>query len=104
MYICIYIYIYIYIYIKTYIYINTLAPSFECFIIGLQILVKEISSTHIPRLLRPNRDLLRKCNFGFPAGNRPRESSAMLCQLNYGGRCREHGHEFVIYEVGTPIK
>ena len=25
------------------------------------------------------------------------QSSAMLYQVSYGGRCREHGHEFSIY-------
>ena len=36
--------------------------------------------------------------------SRPREFSAMLCQLNYGGLCREHGHEFSIYKVAMPIE
>ena len=30
--------------------------------------------------------------------SRPRESSTMLCQLNYGGRYWEHDHEFTIYK------
>ena len=31
----------------------------------------------------------------------PRESSAMLCKLSYGGRSREHGHKFNIYYGGN---
>ena len=41
-----------------------------------------------------------KCNFGpssWESNPWPPESSAMLCQLSYGGRYREHGHEFSIY-------
>ena len=34
---------------------------------------------------------------GWESNPRPRESSAMLCQLSYGGRCRDHGHEFIIF-------
>ena len=57
--------------------------------------------------LGPNRDLLRNTTFCLPAGNGTRElreSSAMLRQLSYEGRCPEHGHKFSIYEVGMPIE
>ena len=57
--------------------------------------------------LRSNRDLLQKRNVrpsGWESNPRPRESNAMFCQLSYGGRYREHGHEFSFKEVGMPIK
>ena len=56
-------------------------------------------------ILKIQPDLLRKMQLWAirlgiePA--RPRESSAMLCQLSYGGRCRKHGHEFSIYKGGN---
>ena len=33
---------------------------------------------------------------------RPRESIMMLDKLNYGGRCREHGHEFTLFIYSWP--
>ena len=47
----------------------------------------------------------KKCNFqpsGWESNTRPRESSAMLCQLSYRGRCGEHGLEFSLYMVLMP--
>ena len=68
---------------------------------------RKISSARLLRFLRPSQDLWRKCNFwpsGLESTPRPRESSALLCQLSYRGRCRDHGHEFSIYGVVKPIK
>ena len=48
----------------------------------------------------PTRTCCAKCNFepfNWESNLLPGESSTVLCQLSYGGRCREHGHEFSLY-------
>ena len=59
-------------------------------------------------ILRPNQDLLRKMQLCLiRLGIEPATSqiySAMLYQLSYEGRCREHGQGFSIYKVVIPMK
>ena len=91
MYIHIFVCVYIYIFFFPYIYVYK--ENLECWATSM--------------FLRRDWDLSRKCNFwpfSWQSNLRPRESSAMLCQLNYGSRCQEHGYEFRIYGVVKPIK
>ena len=47
--------------------------------------------------------VVKNVTLGLPVGNQTRDfgnlANVMLCQLRYGGRCRELGHEFSLYIV-----
>ena len=91
LYICIYkLYNYVYVYI--YIYIYKLTRKYRVPI--------------ILDFLRPNRDLLRKCNADLPAGNRTRDPENLVrCSANWATEAvaESMATSSLFYEVGSPI-
>ena len=95
------VYIYIYIYIYEHYGILT-----RLFIVREQI---DEGKSRVPRYLdfkiQPGPVAkMQLLSSGWESNPKTPRTSTMLCQLSYGGRCREYGHEFSICEVVMSIK